>query len=258
MKQKFYKYQGTGNSFILIDNRNKDFIYDEKIIRFLCDRNFGIGSDGLIILNEHQNFDFEMKFYNPDGSEATFCGNGGRCIVAFAKFLGIITNKTTFLAKDGVHEAYFEYERVVLKMIDVEEIRKINDVFYINTGTHHTVKFVADVDNVDIMQTAPKIRYSKEFEPHGTNVNFVENCKNYIKIRTYEKGVEQETLSCGTGVVAAALVHSFVENSTTNFVNVQADGGMLKVKFQRTEKGFKNIYLYGSATQVFEGQVDIS
>ncbi len=265
MNIEFYKYHGTGNSFILIDNRSGDVNLDAEKIRFLCDKNFGIGSDGLIFMNSHSQYDFEMKFYNPDGSEATFCGNGGRCVVAFAKYLKIIDNKTLFWAKDGLHEAYFRGDDVVLKMIDVEDIRAFDDLFYVNTGTHHAVKFVDDVAAVEIMDIAPPIRYSKEFEPHGTNVNFVQKCENSIKVRTYEKGVEQETLSCGTGVVASALVYSFVADANRNFtekivqksVKVEASGGDLTISFERTDKGFQNIFLQGNAVQIFKGSLSV-
>ncbi|MBN2892060.1 MAG: diaminopimelate epimerase [Bacteroidales bacterium] len=254
---KFYKYHGTGNDFIVIDGRNEKFTPNEKIIQQLCDRNFGIGSDGLLLLKSHQKYDFEMNFYNPDGSEATFCGNGARCIVAFAKYLNIIDKETTFLAKDGEHSAYFENDEVVLKMIDIDDIKTFGELFYTNTGTHHVVKFVDNVDAIDIMNEAPKIRYQKDFEPFGTNVNFVQKCNGFIKVRTYEKGVEKETLSCGTGVVASALIYAYTADNLISKVNIQAKGGNLKVTFEKTEIGFKNVFLQGNAVKVFSGNVDI-
>lgn len=252
----FYKYHGTGNDFIIIDGR-ENIHFSEKQIQNLCDRNFGIGSDGLLLLKNHQKYDFEMQFFNPDGSEATFCGNGARCIVAFAKFLKIIDKKTTFLAKDGEHSAYFDNNEVVLKMIDNNVIKTYNELFYTNTGTHHVVKFVENVDKIDIMLEAPKIRYQKDFEPHGTNVNFVQKCDGFIKVRTYEKGVEKETLSCGTGVVAAALIYASQIKKNIDKIDVKAKGGSLKVSFQKSKNSFENVYLQGNAVQVFEGQINI-
>ena len=252
----FYKYHGTGNDFIMIDGR-KNIHLSEQQIQTLCDRNFGIGSDGLLLLKNHEKYDFEMQFFNPDGSEATFCGNGARCIVAFAKYLKIIDKKANFLAKDGEHSAYFDENDVVLKMIDIQNIIVLDDYSYVNTGTHHVVKFVDDVDTINIMSEAPKIRYHENFKPHGTNVNYVQKCNGYIKIRTYEKGVEQETLSCGTGVVASALVYASLSKNNITKIEVKTKGGDLKVSFQKKNNDFENVYLQGNAVQVFQGKIDI-
>jgi diaminopimelate epimerase len=274
---KFYKYHGTGNDFIVIEERNENFIPDEKKTQSLCDRNFGVGSDGLLLLKNHEKYDFEMQFFNPDGSEATFCGNGARCIVAFANFLKIIDKKATFLAKDGEHSAYFNNNDVVLKMIDTDSVgsRQLavdssqssvfswqsvidsEELFYLNTGTHHVVKFVDDVDAINIMTDASKIRYHEDYAPHGTNVNFVQECNGFLKIRTYEKGVEKETLSCGTGVVASALVYASLSENNITKIEVKAKGGDLKVSFQKKNNGFENVYLQGNAVQIFEGEVDV-
>jgi len=252
---QFYKYHGTGNDFIIIDNWFENIFLSESQIQKLCDRNFGIGSDGLLILKCHKLYDFEMQFFNPDGSEATFCGNGARCIAAFARYLDIISDKTVFMAKDGLHEVYFIDNEVVVKMKNVDLIKNFDDYFYVNTGTHHVVKFVENVDLVDIMNQSPEIRYHKNFEPYGTNVNYVQICDNYLKIRTYEKGVEKETLACGTGVVASALVYAHAYNFAKNDILVKAKGGDLNVKFLKENNIFTNIYLQGNAVLVFKGEI---
>ena len=171
---KFYKYQGTGNDFIIIDERFENYKLTAEKIKFLCNRNFGIGSDGLLILRNEKKYDFRMAFFNPDGTEATFCGNGARCLVAFAKHLQIIDNEAFFAAKDGEHLAYFDSDNVVLKMKNIVVIKKYNNGFFINSGTPHFVKFVEDLEAINIMSEAAKIRYHKDFQPEGTNVNFVQ------------------------------------------------------------------------------------
>ncbi len=253
----FYKYHGTGNDFIIIDDRSNKINITGDEIKSLCNRNFGIGSDGLLILKNHENFDFEMKFYNPDGSEATFCGNGARCIVAFARFLGIIENQTTFIAKDGQHSAFFDNDEVVLKMQNVDIIKKYDNFFYLNTGTPHSVVFVDDVEKIDLVKEALPIRYNKLFQPNGTNVNFVQIFDNYIKVRTYEKGVENETLSCGTGVVASALVSAMNFFKNIKSLDVVAKGGKLNVSFEHFNEKFVDVYLKGNAVKVFEGEISL-
>lgn len=252
----FYKYHGTGNDFIMLDGRKNLQLTFEQIQK-LCDRNFGIGSDGLLIVRKNKNADFTMEFYNPDGSVATFCGNGARCIVKFANFLQIIENETVFEAKDGLHIAKIIDENVDLQMINVENFKFVDDLIYMNTGTHHVVKFVENVDEIEIMNDARKIRYDKRFAPEGTNVNYVQICEDYIKIRTYEKGVEAETLSCGTGVTASAIAFAIKKNISNSIVNVKAKGGNLRVSFEKENNIFKNIHLIGNAVKVFEGQIDI-
>ncbi len=249
----FYKYHGTGNDFILIDGR-KNISLSKKNIEYLCKRHFGIGSDGLLILKNSKTYDFIMDFYNPDGSQATFCGNGARCIVKFAQFLKIIKNKTIFQAKDGTHNAHIQKNKVSLQMLNVEKIKEIDDLIFLNTGTAHTVKFVNDIENINI-EEARKIRYNKKINKKGTNVNFVQIFDNYIKIRTYEKGVEAETLSCGTGVTAAAIAYAYKTNFKKTKIYVKSNGGDLSVSFKKKKNIFNDIFLTGNAIQIFKGYI---
>ena len=256
----FYKYQGTGNDFIILDNRKNEYSFlSSDQIRRLCDRRFGIGADGLMLLNEKTGYDFEMKYFNADGKEGSMCGNGGRCIIKFAYHLGIHRDMYKFLAADGEHEAEIDTDDTVsLKMKDVKGIKKNHGDFILDTGSPHYIKMVSDVMNFDIYKKGHEIRYSKDFEMEGINVNFVEQTEEVDKIlvRTYERGVEDETFSCGTGVVAAALVCYHNENGY-NDVNVKTLGGNLTVEFDRVEEDhFTNIWLCGPAEKVFEGTIE--
>lgn len=253
---KFYKYQGTGNDFILIDNRNLQFFKDTKLINHLCDRRFGIGADGLILLEKDDHTDFRMVYYNADGNESTMCGNGGRCIIHFAHFLGIIKNSTKFVAIDGLHEGKIENSLVVkLKMGDVQAISNEADYSVLNTGSPHFVRFVKDVENIDVFAEGRKIRNSEKFVKEGINVNFVEQTSdNSLFIRTYERGVEDETYSCGTGATAAAL--TFMQNHHQKEVDIKVLGGNLKVYAELKDHGFINVWLEGPAQQVFTGTID--
>ena len=263
----FYKYQGTGNDFVMIDNREKTYLTraDQSIIEKLCDRRFGIGADGLILLQEKPGYDFEMVYFNSDGRESSMCGNGGRCIVAFAQFRGVILDKCRFWAIDGEHEAVVKGKNwVELKMIDVPSVEQQTEFCFLNTGSPHYVQFVDQVEKVDIIPAAHKIRYSDRFKAEGTNVNFVESMENGIKVITYERGVEDETLSCGTGVTAAAIayyleeVKTQVEVESEIKVEIQAKGGGLEVRFRPSGEGFEDIWLCGPATRVFKGEVPMS
>ena len=261
MNIQFYKYQGTGNDFIILDNRKKEYFnLNEEQVKKLCDRKFGIGADGLMLLNEHEDYDFEMKYYNSDGREGSMCGNGGRCLVKFAKHMGINKNSYRFIAFDGEHEAQIDEDGIVsLHMQDVPRIKEYFGDFVLNTGSPHYVQLVRDVMTTDVYKKGRDIRYSKNFEQEGINVNFVENVDNEDKIivRTYERGVEDETLSCGTGVTAAALVCYHNDNGF-NRVEVQTLGGNLAVEYDRLmESGFENIWLSGPAEKVFEGEITI-
>ncbi len=253
----FYKYHGTGNDFVLIDAFNQNIELTKNEIIKLCNRRFGIGADGLMLLKKHSEFDFEMDYYNPDGSGATFCGNGARCIVAFAKKLGIIKNETKFLASDGVHKARINNNIVKLQMNNPNSVSEKEDYFFMNTGSPHVVKFCENLQNVPVYQTGKIIRHKKEFQPLGTNVNFIEIKKNHIQVRTYEKGVEDETYSCGTGVIASALSYALKYKIANNFVNIDTKGGKLKVYFEINKKEFSDIWLQGVATFVFEGKLNI-
>jgi len=252
---KFYKYHGTGNDFIMIDSYHEKIGLSKNKIQELCSRRFGIGSDGLMLLKKHPEYDFEMDYYNPDGSGATFCGNGARCIVAFAQKLGIITNKTEFLASDGVHKAFINNDIVKLEMKNIDSFLQKEDYTFMDTGSPHVVLFCENLDNFDVQKVGSEIRYKSDFEPIGTNVNFVEQKNNFIQVRTYEKGVENETFSCGTGVVASALSFAIINNNTNNFVNVKTKGGELNVYFNKNKHKFSNVWLEGAAAFVFEGSV---
>jgi diaminopimelate epimerase len=259
MKIHFYKYQGTGNDFIIIDNRawTLTALTVEKV-KFLCDRRFGIGADGLMLLNPKTGFDFEMKYYNADGRESSMCGNGGRCMVRFAHSLGMHRDKYHFLAVDGVHEAEIDGSVVSLKMNDVNWITEHGNDYVLDTGSPHYVKLVSDVMDYDVVNKGMEIRYNSEFSKEGINVNFVEQRKHdEILVRTYERGVEDETLSCGTGVTASALVYHHNE-AGYNDVTVLTKGGRLTVRYNRIGDGrFTDIWLCGPAEMVFEGEVEI-
>lgn len=253
---EFYKYQGTGNDFVMIDNRDLEFPKEKELIERLCDRRFGIGGDGLILLEDDENSDFRMVYYNSDGNESTMCGNGGRCIVAFAHFLDIFENTATFMAVDGLHEAEIHNGIVKLKMIDVAGISKDGEDSVLNTGSPHYVKYVEDVANFKVYDEGNKIRNSATYKNEGINVNFAEAIgENEIFVRTYERGVEDETYSCGTGATAAALV--YMKDRNENRVNVKVLGGNLKVYAEKNGGSFQNVWLEGPAKQVFRGKTDI-
>ncbi len=260
MQLHFYKYQGTGNDFILVDNRQSEYVLTQQQIHKLSDRRFGIGADGLMLLQNKEGFDFEMKYYNADGKEGSMCGNGGRCMVKFAYHLGIHREVYRFLASDGVHEAEINIDGIVsLKMKDVTMIKKFHGDYILDTGSPHYIKMVNHVMELDVYKKGYEIRHSKEFEDEGINVNFVEQLEEPDKIivRTFERGVEDETYSCGTGVTAAALVCYHNENGF-NDVEVQTLGGHLSVEFDRVDEDrFENIWLCGPAEKVFQGQVEI-
>ncbi len=255
MKIHFYKYQGTGNDFVMIDNRNNLFPKENKqLINTLCDRRFGIGSDGLILLENDKNLDFKMVYFNADGSESTMCGNGGRCLVAFAHQLNIIENKATFIAVDGVHYATISNGIVSLQMIDVTIIEKHPNYYFLDTGSPHHIEMVDDVLKVDVKNKGAEIRNGAPYFENGTNVNFVELIDHKsIKVRTFERGVEDETLSCGTGVTAAAIASYVSGNIESNNINIDVIGGKLSVSFEKDDNYFKNVFLTGPATFVFEG-----
>ena len=262
MKFHFYKYQGTGNDFILADNRTKEYcsLTTEQIHR-LCLRRFGIGADGLMLLNEKDGFDFEMKYFNADGKEGSMCGNGGRCIVKFAYHLGIHKEKYRFLASDGAHEAEIDTNGIVsLKMNDVKNIRKFHNDFILDTGSPHYIKLSSNVMEMDVFKKGYEIRHSKEFEEEGINVNFVEQLEAVDKIivRTFERGVEDETYSCGTGVTAAALCYGEMLNMQgKHSIKINAKGGNLQIEFERAGQSYSNIWLCGPAEKVFEGKYEL-
>lgn len=258
MKIPFFKYQGTGNDFVIIDQSKQQYLKktDTTIIQRLCDRKFGVGADGLILLQLLDGYDFEMIYFNADGKEGSMCGNGGRCAVAFAQKIGLIEQEGRFLAIDGLHEAKINDDWVELKMSNVTEVEQGADYYILNTGSPHYIIFAEDIDDINIIDTGAAIRYSKPFREEGINVNFVEITKDGLIVATYERGVEAETLSCGTGVTAAAIAYALKEKSKTiQAVPIQTKGGKLEIKFKKSIHGFEDIWLCGKATLVFEGDI---
>jgi diaminopimelate epimerase len=257
MQIAFNKYQGTGNDFIIIDNRNGSFNpSDSVLINKLCDRRFGIGADGLILISLHKTFDFEMKYFNSDGNEGSMCGNGGRCTAAFAFKKKIAGEKQKFYAYDGPHEAEIKNGIVRLQMSDVKTFSKVKGNYFINTGSPHYVSFVKNVKELDVFNEGRKLRYSDDFKPAGTNVNFVELTENGIFVRTYERGVEDETLSCGTGVTASAIATVLSGHFDRNKIDVKTLGGDLSVEFKIQKDIVSDIRLSGPGTFVFEGVIE--
>ena len=262
MKLHFFKFHGNGNDFIIIDNRESDVKLSTFQINTLCNRRFGIGADGLMLLGSSEESDFRMVYYNSDGNVGSMCGNGGRCIAAFANMLNFVGSKMKFEASDGVHEAVIEDEilpslewDVSLQLADVVNVKKGRGFFFLDTGSPHYVEFVDDVSKINIVNEGRKIRNSAKFKPHGTNVNFVEFANDTIIVRTYERGVEDETLSCGTGVTAAAIATSLQSGQKSVLVNTK--GGDFQVTFDFKDQMFTNVWLRGSARLVFEGDINV-
>lgn len=254
-KIKFYKYQGAGNDFILIDNRKLVFeAQNTALVRKMCDRKFGIGADGLMLLQETEQADFEMIYFNANGQEASMCGNGGRCIVAFARDLKIIETETDFLAVDGLHTAQLNGNNISLSMIDVPHYHRAENAYILQTGSPHYVKITSDVDSLDVYNEGKSIRYDQTYGPEGINVNFVEKEASGYFVRTYERGVENETLACGTGATAAAMSIAINENQTGKMtIPIRVLGGQLHVSFERNGDSFTKVVLKGPAEFVFEG-----
>jgi diaminopimelate epimerase len=252
----FYKYHGTGNDFILVDNRHLAHIaFDASLIQRLCRRKFGIGADGLISIHNHPTYDFEMVYYNADGSQS-LCGNGSRCAVHLAHYLGMISSQTKFFTTDGSHHAFIEDDLVWLQLKDVNTIQHISTDYWVDTGSPHYVRIVDNLADIDVYTLGKAIRNQEPFQKAGTNVNFVQlGDNNTISVQTYERGVEAVTLSCGTGATAAALVAA-----TKGFkspIQVTTPGGKLVVRFSEVASSFKDIYLIGPAVMVFQGTIDI-
>jgi diaminopimelate epimerase len=259
MKINFHKYQGTGNDFVMIDNRSNFFPKSNiKLIEHLCDRRFGIGGDGLILLENDEETDFKMVYYNSDGNQSSMCGNGGRCLVAFAKSLNVVQNQATFVAIDGLHHATIDENNIVnLQMKDVDQVNVSNDYVFLNTGSPHHIMLVDDIENLDVKENGSRIRYSDLYGKAGSNVNFVkQNSENNFSIRTYERGVEDETLSCGTGATATAIAMNVIAKTNSNSITINVEGGKLEVSFDKNGDNFTNVFLKGSATFVFEGEID--
>jgi diaminopimelate epimerase len=258
----FSKYHGTGNDFVMIDGRDRETsVFTTKVIRRLCDRRFGIGGDGLIIVEESKQFDFTMRYFNADGKEGTMCGNGGRCITAFANYLGISSTKSTFEGIDGPHEAsILSNGEIRLKLMDVRGISRLEDGYLLDTGSPHFVSFVNKLEQIEVEREGAKIRHQSRFGKSGVNVNFVEqgSAPHEITVRTFERGVEGETWSCGTGVAAAAITAFFHSGSDILSYQVNTRGGKLNVTFKsQGNQQFTEIYLTGPASHVYDGSIDI-
>lgn len=259
----FEKFHGAGNDFILIDNRQNNISLSSKLINEICHRRFGVGADGLIelLLSSEKGINFKMKYYNSDGEEGSFCGNGGRSFVAFANYLGVCEQKITFEATDGIHEAEIlsserDLWQISLQMKNVDILKKLDDnEYFLDTGSPHAVIFVHNTDLADVEGMGKMVRYQKRFAPAGTNVNFVSAAKGTISVRTYERGVEAETFSCGTGVTASAIAAADYYNLSENIIPIQTQGGNFTVQFQKNNQNFQNIRLNGPVKRVFSGKI---
>ena len=256
MKINFTKYEGNGNDFIIIDDRKEEFSEDNVLmISKLCDRKFGIGADGLILLRKHKVYDFQMIYFNSDGNESSMCGNGGRCLVSYALQLDIDLKTNSFLAIDGVHKFKVVDNEIYLKMNDVKDIVVKNGYNFINTGSPHVVQIVENVDVINVYEQGKKIRRQFQ-EMNGVNVNFVSFNNDIIKCRTFERGVENETLSCGTGVVAVALYAFKKKKISDNKIIVSTKGGSLSVSFKNDGNSFREIWLKGDINKIFDGLIE--
>ncbi|TRX36247.1 diaminopimelate epimerase [Flavobacterium restrictum] len=260
MQIEFYKYQGTGNDFVMIDNRTTFFPKENtKLIAHLCDRRFGVGGDGLILLENDSETDFKMVYYNSDGNQSSMCGNGGRCLVAFAKKLQVIDNTTTFIATDGLHHATVaENGLVSLQMIDVTTIAITPDYAFLNTGSPHHVQIVAALAHYNVKENGAAIRYGELYGKEGSNINFVHKIdETTFSLRTYERGVEDETLACGTGATAVAIAMHATGQTTATTLDLTVEGGELVVSFDENQGKYTNIFLKGPAEFVFKGSVGV-
>lgn len=256
MKINFTKYEGNGNDFIIIDDRKEEFSEDNVLmISKLCDRKFGIGADGLILLRKHKVYDFQMIYFNSDGNESSMCGNGGRCLVSYALQLDIDLKTNSFLAIDGVHKFKVVDNEIYLKMNDVKDIVVKNGYNFLNTGSPHVVQIVENVDEINVYEQGKKIRRQFQ-EMNGVNVNFVSFNNDIIKCRTFERGVENETLSCGTGAVAVALYIFKKKKISDNKIIVSTKGGSLSVSFKNDGNSFQEIWLKGDINKVFDGLIE--
>jgi len=262
MKIEFWKFQGNGNDFVILDGRLHHPELLTEQIKFICDRHYGIGADGLMILDNDPQTEFEMIYYNADGHLSSMCGNGGRCIAAFAYMMKIVGKKSIFKAFDGIHTALINGEikkdksfDVSLSMNDISMIIKENDFYVINSGSPHYVEFVKKVAEIDVVKEGRNTRYSERFSPKGINVNFVEISNNRIFVRTYERGVEDETLSCGTGVTASAIA-TYLETGKKEF-SIHTTGGEFSVNFNEENGQFSSVWLNGPAELVFKGSINV-
>lgn len=259
MKLEFFKYQGAGNDFVIIDNRN-DFFPKEnaKLVKKICDRRFGVGADGMMLLEEVEGFDFRMVYFNADGFPGSMCGNGGRCLVSFAHSLELFDQETSFQANGERYTARMANGQVSLQMLDVDQLKASDGHVFLDTGSPHHVQFEKNVKELDVFARGRKIRYGDPYNEAGTNVNFVEQVdEQTFKVRTYERGVENETLSCGTGVTAVALASYHLGKTRSNRLQIQTEGGDLRVDFTVENGKFSNVILTGPATFVYKGNIEV-
>ena len=253
---EFYKYHGSGNDFIIIDDRKNEFdLNDNKLISALCERRMGIGADGLILLRNHKVLDFEMIYFNADGKGSSMCGNGGRCIIDFAHMLEIINNETTFMAIDGEHRGKIIDREISIQMKDVNNIQKFLGGLVLDTGSPHYIEEVDDLLNLDVKNEVRRIKSLNPFKEKSVNINFVLNADE-LHVRTYERGVEAETFSCGTGVVASAIAMHYANCINKNIIDVKTKGGVLNVSFEEVNGIYKNIWLSGEASMVYAGEFE--
>lgn len=260
MQLEFFKYQGTGNDFVMIDNRSGFFPKENvQLVARLCDRRFGIGGDGLILLEKDTDTDFKMVYYNSDGNQGSMCGNGGRCLVAFAKDLSVIKDKCTFIATDGLHHATVANDGIVsLQMIDVTNIKKENDYTFMNTGSPHHVQMVENLEDYNVKENGAALRYGTLYGAAGSNINFVKKInEDTFSLRTYERGVEDETLACGTGATAVAIAMNATGQTNASSIKLNVEGGKLAVSFDKMGDVFTNVFLIGPAEFVFKGIIEI-
>jgi diaminopimelate epimerase len=260
MQLEFYKYQGTGNDFVMIDNRSNTFPKENtELVAHLCNRRFGIGADGLILLETDTETDFRMVYYNSDGNLSSMCGNGGRCLVAFAKKLNLIQKETSFVATDGLHYATVADDGIVsLQMIDVAAIKNTSEYSYLNTGSPHHVQLVDNLEQYNVKENGAAIRYGNLYGKEGSNINFVKKInENTFSLRTYERGVEDETLACGTGATAVAIAMNAIGQTDLNVINLNVEGGKLTVSFEKGNGKYTNVFLKGPAEFVFKGTIAI-
>jgi diaminopimelate epimerase len=260
MQLEFYKYQGTGNDFVMIDNRTGFFPKENvQLVARLCDRRFGIGADGLILLENDSETDFKMVYYNSDGNKSSMCGNGGRCLVAFAKDLNVIKDSCTFIATDGLHFASIASDGIVsLQMIDVKDIKKDSDYTFMNTGSPHHVQMVEDLEHYNVKENGAALRYGSLYGKEGSNINFVKKIsEDTFSLRTYERGVEDETLACGTGATAVAIAMNVIGQTKSTSIKLNVEGGKLAVSFDKMGDKFTNVFLIGPAEFVFKGVIEV-
>ena len=258
MKFKFSKYQANGNDFIIFKNFSQNFPKKQITVKELCSRRFGIGADGVIFIENCEESDFKMVYYNSDGRLGSFCGNGARCSAKFASDEKIISNQTNFMAYDGIHQCKIDKNMVHLSMKSIVDIKKVRGDIIIDSGSPHYIKIVQNVRKVNVLENGRKIRNDKLFGSEGINVNFVQiKSNNKYIIRTYERGVENETLSCGTGATAVAVAMHYSNKTSSNKIEINSKGGMLRVEFNENEKKYNDIFLIGLVRKIFVGEIKI-